>query len=236
MVPILRDRVVRYIKKRAGDNNIPCGAGDTLDASQPQIRDDQTVSRKPSDLSNILGATAFNAHALATSTATTTLTVTTCAGASYAAYSQAYTLAYPGPVASYFENASRFVPITHQAPGTTVSSNLTKESLAFVPRRVIPFVAQQSFNYMGMSTPNIHINSNPFAPHNNGGANVYNPTQIPPITTDKEQNFNSTPTNPYNHNSRGTNTRVELNRDVGKVVRQWNLKFNGSSKASAKIF
>ena len=63
--------------------DIPWEADDILDASQPQIRDDQTVSRKPSDLSNILGATAFNAHALATSTATTTWTVKTCAGALY---------------------------------------------------------------------------------------------------------------------------------------------------------
>ena len=106
VVPILRDRVVRYIKKRAGDNNIPWEADDTLDASQPQIRDDQTVSRKPSYLSSILGATAFNAHALATSTAATTSTVTTCAGVSYAAYSQAYTPAYPGPIASHFKHAS----------------------------------------------------------------------------------------------------------------------------------
>ena len=45
VVPILKDRVVRYIKKRAGDTNIPWEADDTLDASQPQIRDDQTVSR-----------------------------------------------------------------------------------------------------------------------------------------------------------------------------------------------
>ena len=90
----------------------------------------------------------------------------------------------------------------------------------FIPRRVIPFVVQQSFDYTGMSTPNIHSNFNPYAPHNNGGANEYNSTQILPITTTDEQNFNSVPTNPYNHNSRGTNTRVELNRDVGKIVRQ----------------
>ena len=49
VVPILRDRVVRFIKKRAGDNNIPWEEDDTLDTSQSQIRDDQTVSRKPSD-------------------------------------------------------------------------------------------------------------------------------------------------------------------------------------------
>ena len=145
-VPILRDRVIRYIKKRAGDNNIPWDADDTLDASQPQIRDDQTVSTKPSDFSNILGVTAFHAHAHATSTATTTSTITTCAGASYAPYSQAYFAAYPGPVASHFDHASRFVPVTHQAPSTTISSNLTTESPPFVPRRVIPFVAQQSFD------------------------------------------------------------------------------------------
>ena len=84
VVPILRDHVVRCIKKRAGDNNISWDADDKLDASQPQIRDDQTVSQNPSDLSNILGATAFNAHTLAASTVTTTSTVTTCAGASYA--------------------------------------------------------------------------------------------------------------------------------------------------------
>ena len=227
VIPILRDRLVRYIKKRAGDNNIPWEADDTLDVSQPQIRDDQTVSRKPSDLSNILGATAFNAHALATSTATTKSTITTCAGTFYAAHSQAYTPTYPGPVASHFDNASRFVPITHQTPGTTVSSNLTIESPAFVLRRVIPFVAQQSFDSMRMSAPNIHSNFIPYAPHNNGGANVYNSTQIPQITTAEEQNFNSAPTNPYYHNSRGTNARIELNRNVGKVVRQWNLKFNG---------
>ena len=77
---------------------------------------------------------------------------------------------------------------------------------------------------------------NPYAPHNNGGANVYNSTRIPPITSNEEQNSNSVPTNPYDHNSRGTNTLVELNRDVGKVVRQWKLKFNGSSKASAEDF
>ena len=130
----------------------------TLDASQSQIRDDQTVSRKSSDLSNILGATAFNAHAPATSTATTTSTITTFAGASYATHAQACTRAYPGPVASHFENASRFVPIMHQAPSTAVSSNLTIKSPTFVPRRVIPFVAQQSFDYMGMSGPNIHSN------------------------------------------------------------------------------
>ena len=82
-----------------------------------------------------------------------------------------------------------------------------------------------------MSTPNIQSNFNPYAPHYNGGANVHNSTRIPPITSDEEQNFNSAPANPYNHNSRGTNARVELNRDVGKVVRQWNLKFNGSSKS-----
>ena len=110
------------------------------------------------------------------------------------------------------------------------------ESPAFIPRRVIPCVAQPSLDYMGMSNPNIHINFNPCALHNNGGANVYNSTRIPPITSDEEQNFNSAPTNPYDHNSRGTKTRVELNRDVGKVVRQWTLKFNGSSKASAKDF
>ena len=90
------------------------GRRDTLDASQPQIRGDQTVSRKPSDLSNILNVTALNAHALTTSTATTTLTIASCADASYAAYSQAYTPAYPRPVASHFENASRFVPVTHR--------------------------------------------------------------------------------------------------------------------------
>ena len=39
VVPILRDRLVRYIKKGAGDTNIPCDADDTLDAPQPQIRD-----------------------------------------------------------------------------------------------------------------------------------------------------------------------------------------------------
>ena len=81
VVAILRDRVVRNIKKRAGDNNIPWEVDDTLDASQTQIRHDQTVSKKPSDFSNILGATAFNAHALATSTLTTTSTITTSAGA-----------------------------------------------------------------------------------------------------------------------------------------------------------
>ena len=137
VAPILKDRVVRYIKKRAGDTNIPWKEDDTPDAPQSQICDDQTVSRKPSDLSNILGATAFKAHAHATSTATTTSTITTCAGASYAPYSQAYTAAYPGPVASHFEKASRFVPVTHQAPSTTISSNLTTESPPFVPRRVI---------------------------------------------------------------------------------------------------
>ena len=236
MVPILRDRVVRYIKKRAGDTNIPWEEDDTLDASQSQIRDDQTVSQKPSDFSNILGVTAYNAHALATSTATTTSTITTCAGASHAAHSQAYTAGYPGPIASQFENASRFVPVTHQAPSTTTSNNLTTESPPFFPRRVIPFVTQQSFDYMKMSTPNTHSNFNPYAPHNNGGANVYNSTRIPPITSNEEQNSNSVPTNPYDHNSRGTNTLVELNRDVGKVVRQWKLKFNGSSKASAEDF
>ena len=87
-----------------------------------------------------------------------------------------------------------------------------------------------------MSTPNIHSNFNHYAAHNNGGANVYNLILIPPITSDEEQNFNSAPTNPYNHNSRGTSTRVELSKDVGKVVRQGNLKFNGSSKASAEDF
>ena len=146
MVPILRDRVIRYIEKRAGDTNIPWEGDDTLDASQSEIRDDQTVSRKPSDLSNILGATAFNDHTLGTSTATTTSTITTCAGAYYTAYSQAYTAAALGPVASHFENASRFVPVTHQAPSTTIPSNLTTESPPFVPRRIIPFVAHQSFD------------------------------------------------------------------------------------------
>ena len=236
VVPILRDRVVRYIKKRAGDNNIPWEEDETLDTSQSQIRDDQTVSRKPSELSNILDATAFNTYVHATPTATTTSTIMTCAGASYAPYSQGYTAAYPGPVASHFANASRFVPVAHQAPSTTISSNLATESPPFVPHRVISFIAQQSFDYMGISTPNIHSNFNPYAPHNNGGANVYNSTRIPSITSDEEQNFNSAPTNSYNHNSRGTNTRVELNRDVSKVVRQWNLKFNGSSKASAENF
>ena len=186
VVPILRDRVVRYFKKRAGDTNIPWEEDDTLDASQSQIRDDQTVSRKPSDLSNISDVTAFNAHALATFTATTTSTITTCAGASYTAYSQAYTAAYPRPAASNFENASRFVPVMHQAPSTTISSNLTTESPPFVPCRVLPFVAQQSFYYMGMSTPNIHSNFNPYAQHNNGGATVYNSTRIPQITSDEE--------------------------------------------------
>ena len=81
---------------------------------------------------------------------------------------------------------------------------------------------------MGMSTPNIHSNFNPYAPHNTSCANVYNSTQFPPITTDEEQKFNSAPFNPYNQNSRGTNTRAKLNRDIGKVERQWNLKFNGS--------
>ena len=95
VVPILKDRVVRYIKKTAGDSNIPWEAYDTLGTSQPQIRDNRTVSRKPSDLSNILGATAFNAHALATSTVTTTSTITTCAGASYAVHSQEYTPGLP---------------------------------------------------------------------------------------------------------------------------------------------
>ena len=33
VVPILRDRVVRYIKKRAGDNNIPWEADDTQNTS-----------------------------------------------------------------------------------------------------------------------------------------------------------------------------------------------------------
>ena len=87
-----------------------------------------------------------------------------------------------------------------------------------------------------MSTPNIHNNLNSYAPHNNGGANVYKSTHIPPITKNDEQNFNSAPTNPYNYNWRGTNTRVETNKDVGKIVRQWNLKFNGSSKANAEDF
>ena len=41
---------------------------------------------------------------------------------------------------------------------------------------------------------------------------------------------------PYNHNLRGTKTHVELIRDVGKIVHQWNSKFNGSSKASAEDF
>ena len=132
------------------------------------------VSQKPSDFSNILGATAYNAHALPASTATTTSTITTCAGTLHAAHSQVYTTAYPGPVASHFENASRIIPVTHQAPSTTISNNLTTEAPPFFPRRVIPFVAQH--------------------------------------------------------------TLVELNRDVGKVVRQWNLKFNGSSKASAEDF
>ena len=50
VVPILRGCVVRYIKKKAGDTNIPWEEDDTPDASQSQIRDDQTVSRKPSDL------------------------------------------------------------------------------------------------------------------------------------------------------------------------------------------
>ena len=34
VVPIVRDRVVRYIKKRAGDTNIPWEEEDTPDASQ----------------------------------------------------------------------------------------------------------------------------------------------------------------------------------------------------------
>ena len=64
-----------------------------------------------------------------------------------------YIKKWAAPVASYFENASRFVPVTHQAPGTTVLTNLRTELPAFVQRRVTPFVAQQSFDYMGMSTP-----------------------------------------------------------------------------------
>ena len=73
-----------------------------------------------------------------------------------------------------------------------------------------------------MSIPNIHRNFNPHEPQGNGSANVYNSTQIPPITTTDEQNFYSAPNNPHNHNN--------------KIVRQWNLKFNGSSRASAEDF
>ena len=62
-------------------------------------------------------------HALAKCTETTTSTVTTCAHAPHTAHSQAYNPAYPGPIASHFEIASRFAPTTHQALGTIISSN-----------------------------------------------------------------------------------------------------------------
>ena len=47
---------------------------------------------------------------------------------------------------------------------TTILSNLTTESPPFVLLRVIPFFAQQCSNYIGISTPNIHSNFNPYAP------------------------------------------------------------------------
>ena len=51
-----------------------------------------------------------------------------------------------------------------------------------------------------------------------------------------EHNFNSAPIKPYNCISRGTKTRVVLNRDSVKIVRHWNLKFNGLSKANLGDF
>ena len=125
---------MRYIKKRSGDENIPWDANDTLDASLLVLRNDQTVSRKRSDLASILGATAFNAHVLAASTTTTTSTITTCAGASHTLHSQAYTPAYPGPIASHFENNGPIHALIRPASLgilTDEKNQIVKEAKAF---------------------------------------------------------------------------------------------------------
>ena len=56
------------------------------------------------------------------------------------------------------------------------TSKLTTVSSPFLPRHVLRFLAQESFDNVKITAPNMHGNLNFYASHNNGGAKVYKST------------------------------------------------------------